>query len=75
MDGYSVNEAAAVLGIPEGRVWELLARGVLGKHLTLGLLVPIERHVDVVVGFETSVDAERFLECVEHSHAAENQRQ
>ena len=29
MDGYSVDEAAAVLGIPQGRVWELLARGVL----------------------------------------------
>ena len=28
-DGYSVNEAASVLGIPEARVWELLARGVL----------------------------------------------
>ncbi|HLA64974.1 MAG TPA: hypothetical protein VK600_00165 [Candidatus Saccharimonadales bacterium] len=29
MDGYSVTEAASVLGVPEGRVWELLARGVL----------------------------------------------
>lgn len=29
MDGYSVDEAASVLGIPQGRVWELLARGVL----------------------------------------------
>ena len=29
MDGYSVQEAASVLGVPEGRVWELLARGVL----------------------------------------------
>jgi hypothetical protein len=29
MDGYSVEEAAQVLGIPEGRVWELIARGVL----------------------------------------------
>ena len=29
MDGYSVQDAAAVLGVPEGRVWELLARGVL----------------------------------------------
>jgi hypothetical protein len=30
MDGYSVEEAAEVLGIPQGRVWELIARGVLG---------------------------------------------
>ena len=29
MDGYSVQEAATVLGVAEGRVWELLARGVL----------------------------------------------
>ena len=29
MDGYSVKDAAVVLGIPERRVWELLARGVL----------------------------------------------
>ena len=36
MDGYSVNEAAAVLGIPEGRVWELLARGVLSGSTEVG---------------------------------------
>ena len=29
MDGYSVTEAASVLGVPVERVWELLARGVL----------------------------------------------
>jgi len=29
MDGYSVPETASVLGVPEGKVWELLARGVL----------------------------------------------
>ncbi len=29
MNGYSVDEAAEVLGIPQGRVWELIARGVL----------------------------------------------
>ncbi|HEX6127562.1 MAG TPA: helix-turn-helix domain-containing protein [Candidatus Limnocylindria bacterium] len=29
MDGYTVEEAAEVLGIPQGRVWELIARGVL----------------------------------------------
>jgi hypothetical protein len=29
MDGYSVQEAASVLGVAEGRVWELLARGVI----------------------------------------------
>ena len=28
MDGYSVKDAAVVLGIPERRVWELLARGL-----------------------------------------------
>ena len=28
MDGYSVHDAAAVLGIAEARVWELIARGV-----------------------------------------------
>ena len=29
MEGYSVTEAASVLGVPTARVWELLARGVL----------------------------------------------
>ena len=29
MDGYSVTEAASVLGVPTERVWELLARGVI----------------------------------------------
>ncbi|MEO6294678.1 MAG: hypothetical protein ABIP01_03005 [Candidatus Limnocylindria bacterium] len=29
MEGYSVTEAALVLGVPTERVWELLARGVL----------------------------------------------
>lgn len=29
MEGYSVTEAASVLGVPTERVWELLARGVL----------------------------------------------
>jgi hypothetical protein len=29
IEGYSVDEAASVLGVPKGRVWELLARGVL----------------------------------------------
>jgi DNA-directed RNA polymerase specialized sigma24 family protein len=28
-DAYSVQGAAEVLGIPEARVWELMARGVL----------------------------------------------
>ena len=29
IEGYSVDEAASVLGVPRGRVWELLARGIL----------------------------------------------
>src|SRR5918992_2665975 len=29
MNGFSVTEAASVLGVPTERVWELLARGVL----------------------------------------------
>lgn len=32
MEGYSVTEAASVLGVPTERVWELLARGVLAGH-------------------------------------------
>jgi hypothetical protein len=31
IDGYSVKDAATVLGIPERRVWELIARGVLSS--------------------------------------------
>jgi hypothetical protein len=29
MEGYSVTEAASILGVPSERIWELLARGVL----------------------------------------------
>ena len=29
MEGYSVTEAASILGVPTERVWELLARGLL----------------------------------------------
>jgi hypothetical protein len=29
MEGYSVTEAASILGVPTERVWELLARGIL----------------------------------------------
>src|SRR5437762_3778601 len=29
MDGYTIKEAASVLGVPKGRVWELVARGIL----------------------------------------------
>src|SRR5574338_1705047 len=29
MDGYSVTEAASILGVPTEKVWELIARGVL----------------------------------------------
>jgi hypothetical protein len=29
IEGYSIKDAAQVLGIPEGRIWELVARGVL----------------------------------------------
>jgi hypothetical protein len=33
MDGYSVTEAASILGVPTEKVWELIARGVLaGAH-------------------------------------------
>ncbi len=32
MDGYSVQDAASVLGVPEARVWELIARGVLAGN-------------------------------------------
>jgi hypothetical protein len=33
MMGYSVTEAASVLGVPTERVWELLARGVLSGEV------------------------------------------
>jgi hypothetical protein len=29
MDGYTVSEAATILGVPTERVWELVARGIL----------------------------------------------
>lgn len=36
VDGYTVEEAASVLGVPRERVWELLARGVLTGSTDLG---------------------------------------
>jgi hypothetical protein len=39
MDGYTVKEAASILGIPKQRVWELIARGVLaGKSEVSGAM-------------------------------------
>src|SRR5688500_12300143 len=32
MEGYTVKEAATVLGVPSERVWELIARGVLAAE-------------------------------------------
>ena len=36
VDGYTVEEAASVLGVPRERVWELLARGILTGSTDLG---------------------------------------
>ena len=36
MDGYTVEEAASVLGVPRERVWELLARGIITGTADLG---------------------------------------
>jgi len=36
VDGYTVEEAASVLGVPRERVWELLARGVIAGSTDLG---------------------------------------
>ena len=36
MDGYTVEEAASVLGVPRERVWELLARGIITGVTDLG---------------------------------------
>ncbi len=36
MDGYTVEEAASVLGVPRERVWELLARGIITGSADLG---------------------------------------
>ena len=36
MDGYTVEEAATVLGVPRERVWELVARGVISGSADLG---------------------------------------
>jgi len=36
MNGFSVDEAAEVLGIPQGRIWELIARGVLAGAAEVG---------------------------------------
>lgn len=36
MDGYTVEEAASVLGVPRERIWELLARGIITGSADLG---------------------------------------
>ncbi len=36
VDGYTVEEAASVLGVPRERVWELIARGILSASTDLG---------------------------------------
>ena len=52
MEGYSVTEAASVLGVPTERVWELLARGVLAgtPDGETGMRVHLQPRASVVPG-------------------------
>jgi DNA-directed RNA polymerase specialized sigma24 family protein len=53
MEGYSVTEAASILGVPTERVWELLARGVLSGSPEAGTPAPESR----------SASSRRFASC------------
>ena len=64
MDGYSITEAASVLGVPTERVWELLARGVLagapeGETGMRVFLQPRPAPAPVTPSFADDVDASR----------------
>jgi hypothetical protein len=46
VDGYTVEEAASVLGVPRERVWELLARGVISGSTDMGGVMRVRLKVD-----------------------------
>ena len=56
MEGYSVTEAASVLGVPTERVWELLARGILAgtPEGETGMRVHLQPRATVVPGASAS---------------------
>src|SRR6188508_1187440 len=64
MDGYSITEAASVLGVPTERVWELLARGVLagapeGETGMRVFLQPRQAPTPVTASFTDESDSSR----------------
>ena len=64
MDGYSITEAASVLGVPPERVWELLARGVLagapeGETGMRVFLQPRQAPTPVAASFTDEPDSSR----------------
>jgi hypothetical protein len=64
MDGYSITEAASVLGVPTERVWELLARGVLagapeGETGMRVFLQPRQAPTPVTASFTDEPDSSR----------------
>lgn len=76
MDGYTVEEAASVLGVPRERVWELLARGIITGSSDLGgamrvrlkaepaavpTAAPVERPADAGYGAATELTPFREL--------------
>lgn len=46
VDGYTVEEAASVLGVPRERVWELIARGILTGSTDLGGAMRVRLRAD-----------------------------
>ncbi len=59
MDGYTVEEAASVLGVPRERVWELLARGVLSGSADLGGGMRVRLKADRPIDPPPAAPAER----------------
>jgi excisionase family DNA binding protein len=46
VDGYTIEEAASVLGVPRERVWELIARGIITASTDLGGAMRVRLRVD-----------------------------
>jgi excisionase family DNA binding protein len=46
VDGYTIEEAASVLGVPRERVWELIARGIITATTDLGGAMRVRLRVD-----------------------------
>jgi hypothetical protein len=70
VDGYTVEEAASVLGVPRERVWELLARGIIAGSTDLGGAMRVRLKAEPAAA-QSPAAVERPVEAAAHGPAPE----